>query len=199
MRIVLLGFNKCGTTSFHKMFIANGLNSRHHGSNNTKKNLAMILHKNFHLGGNLYNGIDFDCIMDISYLSETIHIEAQFYYKEMYESEPENYYILNTRPMDKWINSRIRHGGGDFINRFGNFYVERNLSQIKKLWAQQWESLHTGVMDFFNAKAADGLKVNFLKFDIEKDNPMLIKTFLEPDFSWLDIAHWGKHNATKKI
>ena len=195
MKIVLLGFNKCGTTSFHKLFSANGLNSRHHGSNNTKKNLALALHKNLHLGENIFKGIDFDCIMDISYLSEHIHIEGQFYYKEMFESEPDSYFILNTRPIDRWIQSRLRHGRGGFAERFGVIYGVDDLSQMTELWTQQWHALHNGVTNFF--KSIDNKEGRFLKFDIENDDPNVIKDFLLPDFPQINLIHWGRHNATK--
>jgi hypothetical protein len=136
--------------------------------------------------------------MDISYLSESIHVEAQFYYKEMFESEPENCFILNTRPMSKWIQSRLRHGQGDFVKRFGAVYDVEDLSQMTSLWSQQWQVLHDGVTKFFREAAINGKDVKFLQFDIEKDDPNIIKNFLQPYFPELDINHWGRHNVTKQ-
>ena len=53
-RIFLIGFNKCGTTSFHDYFTANGIASVHWRANT----LAMALHRNRAEGRPLLEGID---------------------------------------------------------------------------------------------------------------------------------------------
>ncbi|MEE2894734.1 MAG: hypothetical protein VX726_03245, partial [Planctomycetota bacterium] len=45
-RIFVIGFNKCGTTSFHEYFRANGISSVHWRGNT----LALALHENLAAG-----------------------------------------------------------------------------------------------------------------------------------------------------
>jgi len=80
-KIFVIGFNKTATTTFHNLFIANGLKS-YHG----KEWVA--------------NFDNYDCFSDIN---------SQFDMLEYYANFPDAIYILNTRKLKDWIRSRFQY------------------------------------------------------------------------------------------
>lgn len=191
-KIFVLGFNKVGTASFHHLFKYNGLNSRHHGSNNIHKNLALTIHRNLHSKSPILKGINhYDVYSDMVYLSNEFFVEANLYFEYIFNEYPNSYYILNTRPVEKWIASRKKHGRGGFLERYKKaFNIEEN--EAEKMWRQTFENQEKQMLAFFKDKP----RSNFLHFNIEKDSPERIKDFLMDEID-LDISHWLNKNPTK--
>ena len=103
-RIFLIGFNKCGTTSFHDYFKANGIASVHWRANT----LALALHHNRTEGRPLLEGIDhwtaytdMNCIPGSpwgqSNSDSAALIEGCRYFRELHRDYPDALFILNTR------------------------------------------------------------------------------------------------------
>jgi len=191
-KIFVIGFNKCGTSSFHHFFQQNGIRSLHWGGQNHEENGALILLKNFMLGRDILLGIDtYDAFSDLSYANDSIYIEGNRFFKELYSQYPKAYFILNTRPVDKWITSRLRHGAGSLKARSMKVY-NCNEVELIDLWKDQYLSHSEAVTSFFNANGGA-----LLEFDIESDSPQKLVEFLSPIGSF-DASYWRQKNKTKK-
>jgi len=79
----VIGFNKCATSTFHELFIQNKLKSQH-ASWPTKWDVE-----------------NFDCFSDNGHLNNFQLLEHKY---------PNSTFILNTRPLNKWLISRFEHG-----------------------------------------------------------------------------------------
>ena len=190
-KIFVIGFNKCGTTSFHHFFKQNGLSSFHWGGNSSKSNGGLILLNNFMLGNDLLEGIGhYDAYSDLSFANELIYVEGCRFFKEIYDQYQDAYFILNTRPVDKWLASRLNHGNGSLKKRSMSVY---NCSEIelKSIWDKQYQKHCDDVRAFFKQN-----KGNFLEFDIEKDLPGRLVEFLSK-IADLEIKYWTIKNITQ--
>lgn len=78
-KIFVIGFNKTATSTFHQLFLSNGLKSQHGGVWKTDK---------------------YDCLSDNPELNN---------YKELYKNYPNSIFILNTRGLYSWLLSRAMH------------------------------------------------------------------------------------------
>ena len=121
-RIFLIGFNKCGTTSFHDYFKANGITSVHWRANT----LAMALHRNQLAGQPLLSGIedwtaytDMICIPGTPWERSNSDgmplIEGCRLFRELHQAYPEALFILNTRDPMQWVRSRLKHDQGRLL------------------------------------------------------------------------------------
>lgn len=78
-KIFVIGFNKTATSTFHQLFLSNGLKSQHEGVWQIDK---------------------YDCFSDNPELNN---------YKELYKNYPNSIFILNTRGLYSWLLSRAMH------------------------------------------------------------------------------------------
>jgi hypothetical protein len=84
-KIFVIGFNKCGTTSLNRLFKSCNINSVHKSGLNSQDILELAS--------------KYDAITD------GIHYNFQDYY----DKYPNSLFILNTRPIYKWLLSRYKH------------------------------------------------------------------------------------------
>ena len=105
-RIFQIGFNKCGTTTLHRFFRDNGINSIHWENGE----IAV----NFHARSS--RGEDpFADYPDVAAFTDMIKVRGSLLepyksFEEIYRWYPDSYFILNTRNASDWIESRVRHG-----------------------------------------------------------------------------------------
>lgn len=178
MRIFLIGFNKCGTTSFHHFFTENRFRSQHW----MKNKLAFNLYQHFEGDGRKVELLDNTAYSDIIYVPEphnmieelSIFVEGNKYYRELDKQYPDSLFILNTRNPIDWIRSRFNHGSGSFATRYKNFLNVKTDQELQRAWLQQWFSYHADVLDYFSEKE------NFLLYDIEKSDEQDLIDFLSP-------------------
>tara|TARA_X000001036_G_scaffold440125_1_gene494668 strand:- start:7105 stop:7791 length:687 start_codon:yes stop_codon:yes gene_type:complete len=90
-KIIFLGFQKTATVSLHKSFIKSGLKSCHGIPGNNLKAIKKCLLKN-------------DVLSD--WYERHISIDSINYIYNLY---PKSLFILNTRPLNQWIESRFKH------------------------------------------------------------------------------------------
>ncbi|MEM8641559.1 MAG: sulfotransferase [Cyanobacteria bacterium P01_G01_bin.54] len=88
-KIFVVGLNKSGTTSFHKLFLANGLKS-YHKTDWVRRFNDKQDHKIR----------DYQCFSDGTASN----------LKEIAKDYPEAIFILNTRSLKTWLISRFKHG-----------------------------------------------------------------------------------------
>jgi hypothetical protein len=183
-KIFQIGFNKCGTSSIHKFFKENGLSSIHWG----KGRLAQIINANSKRGAPLLTNLDqFDCFTDMENMKRDIYIYLT-HYKELDKQYPNSKFILNTRPVDKWLLSRSKHG--NYLQIFKNM---KNLTGAQALdfWKNQYETHAKNVKDYFAGRPED-----LLIFDIETEGWKLSE-FMSKIID-LKFYEFKQYNKTKE-
>lgn len=109
--IILLGFPKSGTTSFHKMFLKLGYNSYHWTKD--KKYIGTMIHTNKVNKNKLLNDFgDNDVItqMDVCIDEHNSYWPQLTDYERLYYENPNAVFILNTRNPKGLLSSFKRWG-----------------------------------------------------------------------------------------
>ena len=200
-RIFLIGFNKCGTTSFHDYFKANNIASVHWRANT----LALALQHNQTSGQPLLTGIDqwtaytdMICIPGSPWGSSNSTnaplIEGCRWFKELHHDYPDALFILNTRDPFHWLQSRLSHDKGQFAAAYLQALAPegvRNRRQLKRRWLHDWYQHHTEVMAYFQAHARKQLLV----FHISESSEQQLNHFLKPHFA-IEAGHFPHHHKS---
>ena len=162
-KIFQIGFNKCGTTSLHQMFINSGLKSIHWDGGN----IAKKIHSNIKQNKPPLNGVDkYDCYTDIENI-DTNSFPLIDYYELLDKAYPNSLFILNTRPLDNWIKSRLNHQSGSYANTFKKVLGVKTDEELITIWSEQWTEHHNKAIDYFKNRD------NFIIFDIETEGDKL--------------------------
>ena len=192
-KIFIIGFNRCGTRTLHYFFKENNLKSIHWDNNN----LVDVFENNIKNGNKLLeNGktinkqVNSNCNYDEAtvFSDMTKHVinkDAKDYYKRLDKDYPNSKFILNIRDVDKWIQSRIKHGNGSVLNEQMNFH-NCDKKQIEIIWKNMYEKHILDVKDYFENRKSD-----LCIYDIENDTIDKIIEFLKNDFI-LNIKYY-KH------
>ncbi len=184
-KIFQIGFNKCGTTSLHRFFLANGLTSVHWA----RGKIARKLYLNHTAGQPLLSGMDkYDCFTDFE--APEICLFGNQYFKELYAQYPGSFFILNTRDKAAWLRSRALHANG-FLLKMMRMQFGFSPKEASEYWSHEWDTHHSRVRDFFDSKDC------LLVFDIEQDDPQKLVGFLAPTFT-CDARHWGRANPSSE-
>ena len=188
-RIFLLGFNKCGTTSFHDFFKANGIASVHWRANS----LAMTMHRH-RLSGHqpLLDGLeqwtaytDLICLPGSPWGHSNSDgqpvIEACTYFRELHRDYPDALFVLNTRDPFAWIRSRLHHDQGRFAAAYLAVLASEGITSQEELsqrWLRDWHAHHSAVLKYFHQHAPAQLLVFHLKHTPQQQ----LIDFLKPHF-----------------
>ena len=187
--IFLIGFNKCGTTSFHDYFKANGISSIHWRANT----LALTMKENSEKGRPLLEGLDqwtaytdMICIPGSPWgQSNSDHapvIEGGRYFRELHRDYPNALFVLNTRDPLHWMRSRLKHDGGQFAKAYRKALAADGIktrSQLKRRWLEDWYQHHADVTRYFK----NHTQKQFLFFHISETPVKQLNRFLDPYFS----------------
>jgi len=184
-RIFLIGFNKCGTTSFHSFFQANNISSVHWRGNTLATQIYDNLRVNKeHLLGDLDKWqayTDMICIPGAPWDSPNSEsypvIEACSYFRELDQCYPGSLFILNTRSPDSWLVSRLKHDNGRFADAYTNSLRKQGLlgdEEISSYWLRQWHDHHHAVQEYFSRNRTS----QFLYFDIERNTSQDLVEFI---------------------
>lgn len=201
-RIFLVGFNKCGTTSFHEFFKANGIASVHWRANT----LAMTMHRH-RLSGQrpLLAGLeqwtaytDLICLPGSPWGRSTSDgqpvIEACIYFRELHRDYPDALFVLNTRDPFAWIRSRLQHDQGRFAAAYLAALAGDGITSEEQLcqrWLRDWHAHHSAVLDYFHQQAPQQLLV----FHLRHTPQQRLIDFLAPHFD-LPVPVLPHHHRT---
>ena len=110
--------------------------------------------------------------------------KAAKFASELIKSYPNPYFILNTRPINDWIHSRLNHVGGDFIEQYRLEKLQHNSQNLSDEeiileWRYQWHKCHAEILSLFSNNPS----LNSLIFDIKTSSYSTLKTFLSKDYS----------------
>ncbi|MFA0813010.1 sulfotransferase [Microbulbifer epialgicus] len=185
MKVFQIGFNKCGTTSLNHFFSRNGYKAIHWDYGN----LALKLEENSQLGRPLLSAYEeYNFFSDMELVtSERCLYAFEKYFQELDRQYPDSYFILNTRPVDKWINSRLKHGGGSYLRRFQDIY-SCDREEVILHWKHEWYRHHSTVLQYFYGRE------NFLLFDIETDGGDKLKSFI--GCTEINASYYGHTHKT---
>lgn len=133
MKIFAIGFNKTGTTSLYELFISLGINSIHNSDKDT---------------------------IDVIDLFDAITDGTHDNFNEYYTRYPDGLFILNTRPIFKWLVSRYKHGEH---HDFEECWCWPISDEKTNEWITHREWFYEKVLNFFLDKPKQLLIVNIEK------------------------------------
>ena len=197
-KIFQIGFNKCGTLSIHDFLVENGIRSVHY----LKGDLANTIFDNHKNGVDLLSGLgEFDAFSDMESLtSEAFQYVANDLFKELHQAYPEAIFILNTRNVENWIESRLRHGGGTYLDRY-RCILDQPKAGVIKFWRAQYESHIKNVKHYF-AQHPDAHFIHLALDTCEPDELGLFLTKAGIKLKSLTLPHvhksLGKRSPQKK-
>ena len=196
-KIFQIGFNKCGTLSFHNLFEKHSkpkLKSIHWDFGK----LAYVIQENLSSNKKLLTGYEeYDVFTDMEYCSigdDSKKIEWVFAFKWFYiidQQYPDSKFILNTRSVDNWISSRLNHTNG-YKKSHMSFYRIDNENILIEKWKYQWNTHTNNVIEYFKNRPND-----LLIFDIEKDPFSKIEDFFNSQGLEFNTASFPHENKTK--
>lgn len=191
--VFIIGFNKAGTRSLTRLLEHAGLPSVHWDKNR----LVYRMLVNIKRGKRVLSGYDsrFLVYADLILSDESRVIEGNQFFPQLFDDYPNSFFILNTRPTEKWIDSRVRHGNGHFLARSMKIWGTSEPTEVMDLWRSQKEMHESKVREFFSDKPGRLVEVN-----IESDNPAQILSQVLP-FELEDVGwrHVGKSRYNTQI
>jgi hypothetical protein len=192
--VFFIGFNKCGTKSLHGLFEGCGYRSLHtrwKRLTGKKVNIAQQFSRNIAAGAPILSGLgNGDVFSDLTSVSDSQVIEACLFYKELYREYPDAYFVLNTRPVEHWIRSRLNHSN-DKVGSFTERYMRATgdtQDQVIERWRTAFIEHHEDVRSFFKDKG------RFLQFSIYDDVTSLLN-FVRDDYV-LSASKWVHRGKT---
>ncbi len=212
-RIFQIGFNRCGTKTLSEFFKANGVRTAHWKRGTIACGIELARRQ----GKPLLTYVDrFQAFTDMERIrvpalrrwwvvtptfrrlvrelgpEENAPIYAYKYFAPLHQQYPGSRFILNSRPVDKWVASRLRFMGGLYRSCIHGDHAHGSDAELGKCWKRDWADHHASVRSYF-ADHPDDLLV----FDIEADDPTRLVEFLKPVA--LDLQHWKHINATAAV
>lgn len=180
-----IGFNKCGTRTICEYFRANGVPAVHW----KRGRLAQTIFANWLAGRNILRGLHKHRVFtDMESVGDGPILEAYKLFPWMAHDYPDAVFILNTRPLDHWLESRFNHMKGKYARRWRDALGLESYKELANAWTQSWHAHHDMVRAFF----APG-RHRFFEFDIELEGPEAIgRQFPELDLDPAFYRVFGK-------
>ena len=160
-KVFCIGLNKTGTTSLHLALEKLGYNSVHY-EDDQGNNIKEIIQDNFLKGKNILEGLEhYDAFTDWDNSSNTVEI-----FKEFDRQYPNSKFILNTRDLESWLDSRERH-------------VLKNQQTVRDIpdsgltwlevdregWTQHFKEHHREAKEHFKGRPDDLLVIDVVNGD----------------------------------
>jgi hypothetical protein len=138
VKVFGIGLNKTGTISLHEALETLGLRSLHWGGPEVRATVERAFRERRPLVDDLP---DYDAYSDIYDLSARFALLARQY--------PGSRFILTTRDLDGWIESRRRHVERNRVRQAAGEYHGTFLEIEPDVWAEQFRAHHEAVEAFF--------------------------------------------------
>jgi hypothetical protein len=188
--IFVIGFNKTGTTSIHNLFKDNGIPSIHWDQGRLAK-MSLI---NVLKGDRVFCGYDdeFKVFSDIFFRTDKFIWEGNLLFRQMDNDYPGSFFIYNTRNIDDWIKSRIKHSsllfGMTIIELEQKINKSHSIIEIVDFWKKTRLRFEYDVKNYFkNSKF-------FIEIDI--DDPNFVDKISQFTGIKLNPTFWKKYNKS---
>ena len=159
VKFFIIGFNKTGTTSIDSFFQSYGFKTIHWKSGG--KYLAQQIEVNVQRSDFILRGIDnFDVYSDFTFVSDDQAIEGNRYFRQLHSEFPSAFWILNTRSMQGWILSRLRHP--KFAERYTKA-LGMSIIDLVAYWEKLKVSRESEIREYFMGNE------RFVEFDIDRE------------------------------
>lgn len=189
-KIFVIGFNRCGTTSIRVLLERNGIRCLQRQADDADTILGAAVAVNFSAGRPLLAGLNrFQAFMDFGLAEPGFVFEGCRMFWQLHAEHPDAYFILNMRPLEHWIDSRALYLEGAFLANYGSA-LGYNEAKTQQVWRKQYLAHVEDVREHFSENPG-----NYLEFDIENDNPEVLRDFLSGHYT-IDLRHWGWWNET---
>jgi hypothetical protein len=194
-KLFFIGFNKCGTTSFHKFFRLNGYNSVHSRTRVLpffqRRNIPFHWADNVAAGRNPLRGMQHCRVFSgISHAKDDRFVEGNSFFRELHQHYPDAFFVFNRRPVENWIKSRFNHRDGRLRKRHAEIRGVPEAA-LPDLWRADFTEREAEILAYF----ADNPR--FMVFNLESDPVSRLIAFLAPSFT-LDERHWAHRNKSPK-
>ena len=189
-KVFFIGMNRIATKSFHNLFNKSGYKSFHYSCADVATGESIILgvamqynrdagYPVMHRMGNarVYS--------DMFWHRENEWIDGVKMYRDLHQQFPDAYFILQTRDMSAWLQSKYNHKKGAYFTRSRAFH---GLSEQEMFsWFENDRNTHEqNVRHYF--KDND----QFLEYDLDNDDISKLIDFVKPDF-FLKKKDWGHY------
>jgi len=141
VKIFCIGLNKTGTISLHQALTAMGFTSLHWGGQASRAGVERAIREGKPMLE--YLG-DYDAYSDIQRLSTSFDVLDEQY--------PGSRFILTTRPVDGWIDSRRRHVERNRERKARGEYDGTFLEIEPDRWRAQFAEHHARVAAYFDGR-----------------------------------------------
>jgi hypothetical protein len=187
-RVFGIGLNKTGTTSLHAALQALGYRSLHHGGPESADAVARAAREGLplltHLG-------DYDAFSDIQLLAVRFAVLDEQY--------PGSRFILTTRDLDGWLDSRRRHVERNVARHQRGEYDGTFLTVDIEAWTARWMEHTSSVQAHFAERPGDLLVLDLAKgagWDVLC--PFLGRPVPSAPFPWQQRGSAGRQRAAKR-
>jgi hypothetical protein len=174
-KVFLIGFVRCGAKSISNLFKKSGYSccdwSIHKGD------LGRSMYFNFSQCTNLihdkYKNYTLYSDMDDIYGNRDFPCYGYRFYKTLEQTYPNAKFILNTRPLDQWIEINRKNKRGSYF-RFHKKICGFSDHELFLYWSEHYKNHTEDVKNYFFNKSN-----KLLVFDISKDDPRKIVNFFK--------------------
>ena len=190
-KLFIIGLNKAGTRSLHRLFKDSGYKSVHWHEGKLAKSIE----------DNVMAGIDpiqeykrFDVFSDMEGIYGQPVTESYRYFRQIYFANPDAIFLLNYRDVDDWLRSKMSHG---IKNHGYNIYLQyykdhlnaKNDQEVLDHWRRTYYQHHSDVLNFFSDKPG-----SLILFNLDRDSLVDLAERVKPHFTLIPdrFPHVGK-------
>ena len=184
-----IGFNKCATRSLHHLFRKSGHKALHYHYGRLATAMDRRLKKGLAPVPARWANVTFFSDMETIKGDKPI-VEFADSFKDLDRIYPNAIFVLNTRSQDRWIKSRLAHGGGAYLKAYMKKHGQTK-EQVITAWRRKWDKRHREVKRHFKGRPR-----KLLVYDIEKDRPEKIARFFKGRID-IDPLHWKVLGKTR--
>ena len=210
LRLFQVGFNRCGTKSLHQVFVANGHRAAHWQGGRLAAAIEVARRRSEPLLSRagtyaVYTDMELRSIPELRkkwfprrvfrQLLRELEVDgvwtpiyAYKYFAQLDEQYPGSKFLLNTRDVNRWIESRFRFKD-DYRACIHGDEAHGSTTELAACWEADWHAHHAAVQRHFAGRPDD-----LLVFNVEKDPIEALIRFVAP--APLDPRHWHVHNPS---
>ncbi len=187
-KIFQVGFNKCGTRTLADFFRRSGYRSAHWKGGKLADDIMSAKAEGRRPLEQWSGTVLFT---DLEKVTSTDMVEAYREFAFLDESYPDAYFLLNTRRVDDWLTSRMRHWNGTYFRDYMKHYGTRDPIAVLQRWKDDWVSHIDAVRGYFADRPG-----KLIEFDLDTDDAETLAHRFE-DILTLNPKKWGHRGRTR--